>query len=118
MRLDIAQSIKLGDTVYNCFREPLKVVRKTEVYNALSKLDRIEFSVIGSVESVYNYTDLYLENMEDESDEETSWVYWASSNQNILIDADLDLVRQVYIAAFANGYEYKRNIRFQEMMQK
>jgi len=118
MRLDIAEGINAGDMVYNCFREPLKVVGKTKFYNLSGRLDNIEFLVEESVGLKYSYADLYLEKMTDESDEETSWVYWASSNKDILIDADLDLIRQAYIAAFANGYEYKRNIRYQEMMQK
>ena len=115
MRLDIAQTINPGDTVYNCFMEPLKVTGKIKFYSSSDKLDRIEF-IIG--DSRYNYTDLYLKDMDDESDEETSWVYWASLNKDILINENIDLIRKAYIAAFANGYSYKRNIRYQEMMQK
>ena len=118
MRLDIALGIEAGDTVYNCFREPMKVVGKTKFYNPSGRLDRIEFFVVGSITSEYNYTDIYLANLEDESDEETSWVHWASFNKDILINHDLGMLRQVYIAAFANGCEYKRNIHYQEMMQK
>jgi hypothetical protein len=118
MRLDIAESINAGDIVYDCFRQPFKVISKVKFQSISGKLNSIAFIVEEPAGTRYNYTDLYLENMEDESDEETSWVYWASSNKDILVGTDLDLIRQAYIAAFANGYEYKRNIRYQEMMQK
>ena len=118
MRLDIAEGINAGDIVYDCFRQPFKVISKVKFQSISGKLNSITFIVEESVDTKYNYTDLYLKNMEDESDEEISWIYWASSNKDILVGADLNLIRKAYIAAFANGYEYKRNIRYQEMIQK
>ena len=70
MRLDLAESIKLGDKIYNCFMEPLVV---TSIYNDPSK-QKIVFSTIDTRlnRAGYSYTDVYLEDLEGESDDEKS----------------------------------------------
>lgn len=120
MRLDIAQNINIGDRVYNTFKDELVVTGKTEVFNQYGRLDNIKFTVTdrNSITLEYDYIDLYLNGLEDESDEEKSWVDWAANNRGLLEDLDLNIIRHVYVTAFSNGYVYKRNIKYQEMMQK
>ena len=79
MRIDVADTIKIGDIVYNCFMDELVV---TSIYGKGSS--KIVFSTIDTRlhRSSYNFSDLYLKGLEDESDDEKSWVSWAKNNRD------------------------------------
>lgn len=116
MRIDTADTIKIGDVVYNCFMDELVV---TSIYGKGSS--KIVFSTVDTRlhRSNYNFSDLYLKDLEDESDDEKSWVSWAKDNRDFFDEFDhLETMKEVYKTAFCNGFEYKRKLRLEEAMQK
>lgn len=122
MRPDIALGIKVGDTVYNCFMEPL-IVHENIVYTADThpKHDYIKFVVKDVHHNMHNYAceDLYLADLEDEDDAEKAWVNWAKDNKDFFDTFDhFEVSKEIYKIGFANGFEYKKQLSFEEMMQK
>ena len=115
MRIDLAENIKVGDTVYNCFMNALVV---TSIYR---KDNVIIFSTVDTRLNRGNYdsADVYLPNLEEESDDEKSWVNWAKDNRDFFDAFDhIETMKEIYKTAFCNGFEYKRKITFEENMQK
>jgi hypothetical protein len=117
MRPDIATGVKPGDTVYNCFMEPLVVVEKTVVIQ-----DRTtNFKVRDYRNHAHNYAceDLYLADLEDEDDAEKAWINWAKDNKDFLITFDhIETTKEIFKAGFGNGFDYKNKYSYMEMMQK
>jgi hypothetical protein len=121
MRIDIANSVNVGDTIYNCFKNPLKVAEKKVTYSDNGRIDDIVFTTVDNHEEshIYDYVDLYLKDMEDENDIEKAWVEWASKNQDFLYDFDhITTIKEIYSQAFADGFEHKRRYSYEEQMQK
>lgn len=116
MRIDIARSIKAGDIVYNCFMDELVV---TSIFEKSSNQ-----IVLGTIDTrlnraSYDSNDLYISNLEDESDDEKAWVNWAKDNRDFLNEFDhIETMKEIYKVAFCHGFEYKRQVTFEEMMQK
>jgi hypothetical protein len=122
MRTDIAHGINIGDTVYNCFMEPLIVQEKT-VYlvDGPNNSHHIKFIVKDTSNNThaYSYEDLYLENLEDEDDAEKSWVDWAKNNKDFFDLFDhIETIKEIYRIGFYNGFDHKKQYSYQEMMQK
>lgn len=122
MRPDIALGVKVGDTLYNCFMEPLTVHEKT-VYTADThpRHDYIKFVVKDIRNNVHNYAceDLYLGDLEDEDDAEKAWINWAKDNKDFLITFDhIETTKEVFKVGFGRGFDYKRQYTYEEMMQK
>jgi len=122
MRTDIAQDVRVGDTVYNCFMEPLIVQEKT-VYLAdgSNASHNIKFIVKDASNNTHGYShaDLYLQNLEDEDDAEKSWVDWAKNNKDFFDLFDhIETVKEIYRIGFYNGFDYKRHLSYLEAMQK
>lgn len=121
MRIDLASNIKIGDIVYNCFMEHLVI---TSVYHDLSNKSGFHRIVFGTVDTRLNKTsydsnDVYLEDLEGESDEEKSWVSWAKDNRDFFIEFDhIETMKEIYKIGFGNGFEYRKKIKFEEAMQK
>lgn len=115
MRIDLASNVKVGDIVYNCFMEPL-------VVGSISQGDtNLVFTVIdtGLNAHAYSYEDVYLEDFYGESDEEKSWIEWAKDNKDFFDTFDhIEASKEIYKIGFAHGFEYKRRISFEELMQK
>ena len=117
MRLDLANSIKIGDIVYNCFMEQLVITSISKDHSSKN----IFFGTIDTrlYRSSYESNDLYLKDLEDESDDEKSWVNWAKDNRDFFDEFDnIETIKEIYKIAFCNGFEYKRKIKFEEAMQK
>lgn len=123
MRLDLAGGVNIGDVVYNCFMEPLTVVDKIVWFanNHYDVIDFIKFIVRDCHNNTHGYSsnDLYLKDLEDESDEEKSWVDWAKDNKDFFELFDhISTMKEIYKIGFANGFEYKRQLKFMEAVQK
>lgn len=122
MRTDIALGVNVGDTVYNCFMEPLIVHEKT-VFTAdtYPSHNYIKFIVRDCNNNThgYNCSDLYLSGLEDEDDAEKSWVNWAKDNKDFFNIFDhIDASKEIYKIGYSNGFDYKQKVSYQEMMQK
>lgn len=122
MRPDIAAGVKPGDTVYNCFMEPLKVNQKiVHTSDVHPSSHYVQFIVEDNSNNTHNYycQDLYLADLEDEDDGEKAWVNWAKDNKDFLITFDhLETTKEVFKMGFAQGFEHKRRCSYEEMMQK
>jgi hypothetical protein len=123
MRLDLAMTLKPGDTVYNAFMDKLVITsRFDEINTNTEKLSKIIFSTVDTRLNRENYCfdDLYFKDLEGESDEEISFVNWAKDNRDYLGDADewFSVMKQCYKQGFAMGFEHKKKITYEEAMQK
>lgn len=121
MRLDLAETVQKGDTLYNCFREPLVVAEKEVSRLDNGHISSINFHVVntGLHALLYNCEDLYFYDLEDEDDAEKSWINWAKDNKDFLTTFDhLETTKEIYKTAFANGFEYRRYVSNKEQMQK
>jgi len=117
MRLDLAMNVKLGDKVYNTYKEVFYVVGKYETKNNIV----FDISTLGNNITKVLYTEVYSSDLEGESDDEKSWVNWAKDNKDFLIkfeNKQIEAIKQIYKTAFLNGFEYKRIVSYEEMMQK
>ena len=85
MRIDLANDIKTGDTLYNCFMDPVVV---TSIYK---DNNNIIFSTIDTklYRRGYSYEDIYFSDLYGESDEEKSWINWIKNNRDILDTIDI-----------------------------
>jgi hypothetical protein len=117
MRIDLVESIKVGDTIYNCFLDNLVV---SSIFKDIEN-NRIVFGTIDTRlnKASYDPTDVYFEDLYGESDDEKSWVEWAKNNRDFLYDFDhIETVKEIYKTAFCKGFEHKNKITYEEMMQK
>jgi hypothetical protein len=115
MRHDLASGVKLGDTIYNCFMDTLVV---TSIY---VNDNTIVFSTIDTRlnRASYDSNDVYLSDLEGETDDEKSWVNWSKENRDFFEEFDhIETMKEIYKIGFCNGFEYKRQIAFEEIMQK
>lgn len=122
MRLDIAASVNIGDTVYNCFMEPL-VVQDKSVFTEHThpRLNYIKFIVKDADNNMHSYAceDLYLADLGDEDDAEKAWIYWAKNNKDFLITFDhIETTKEVFKMGFGSGFDHKIKYSHKEMMQK
>jgi hypothetical protein len=111
----LAQNIKLGDTVINCFGQ------KLVVNNIFVSANDFIISAVdtGLNTHEYSYEDIYLEDLYGESDEEKSWVDWAKNNQDFISTFDhIGVLKQIYKQGFASGFEHRKQYSLEEMMQK
>jgi hypothetical protein len=117
MRIDLADNIKLGDIVYNCFMDELVIT----TINKQIDSKQIFFGTIDTRlhRAIYDSSDVYLKNLEDETDDEKAWVNWAKDNRDFFDEFDhIETMREIYKIAFCDGFEYKKRISFEEYMQK
>lgn len=124
MRQDLAININIGDTLYNCFMEPLTVINKKVWFSNpdhYSSIGWIKFIVRDSHNNTHEYSsnDLYLKNLDDESDEEKSWINWAKDNKEFFESFDhIETMKEIYKIGFSQGFEYKKILSHQEILQK
>ena len=117
MRIDLADNIQVGDKIYNCFMDTLVV---TSIYKSESS-QKLIFSTIDSRlnRAGYSYLDVYLKDLEGESDDEKSWIDYITKNKDILSDVDdIDICKKFYKIGFCKGFTHKKQIAFEEQMQK
>lgn len=117
MRMDLAENIKIGDKICNCFMDTLIV---TSIFKDKPS-KKLIFSTIDSRlnRAGYSYLDVYLQDLEGESDDEKSWIDCVSKNKGFLSDVDdIDTCKKFYKIGFCKGFEYKKQITFEENMQK
>ena len=121
MRLDLAINVKKGDTLYNCFMQPVVVyAARTNISDDGSVTD-INFTVINTrLESIfYNYKDLYFVDLHDEDDAEQSWVNWAKNNQDFFDTFDhIETIKEIYRIGFYDGFEHRKYANYLAEMQK
>jgi hypothetical protein len=116
MRIDLADNLKVGDIVYNCFMDELVI---TSIIKNVSK--RIFFGTVDTRlhAASYDSSDLYLKNLEDETDDEKSWVEWAKNNRDFFDEFDhIETMKDLYKIGFCRGFEHRQKITFEEAMQK
>lgn len=122
MRLDVADTIKVGHTLYNCFMEPVVVTETVDwALDPHPSRHFTQFVVKDSKnqQHIYSYKDLYLPELEEEDDAEKSWVNWAKDNKDFLTTFDhIETMREIYRLAYYNGYNYRQVVSYEEMMQK
>lgn len=122
MRNDIAIGIKPGDTVYNCFMEPLIVQYKINGTLDLFPDDRCTKLIVkdsNDQQHEYDCEDLYLTDLADEDDAEKSWVLWAKDNKDFFDTFDhITTTKEIYKTAFYNGFEHKKRYSYSEQLQK
>jgi len=121
MRLDLALGVKVGDILYNCFSEQLVVSSISKDVGANGGFHKIVFGTVDTRlgKSHYDSSDVYFADLNDESDDEKSWVEWATKNRDFIETFDhIDTIKEIYKVAFCNGFEYKRKLSYQEIMQK
>lgn len=121
MRADQAQTLQLGDRVIDTFSMDLIVKSIKSVRDHNEEL--LHILVItedkNGIQDTNHHEDVYLPDLDGVGDEEKSWLNWAKKNQDFLEEFDhLSSVRLIYMNGFANGFEHKRKISFEEMMQK
>ena len=117
MRLDLANEVKVGDTIYNCFMDPIVV---TSIYVDVSNKN-IVFSTIDTRlnRANYNPDNVYLSDLDGETDDEKSWISWAKDNRDFFDEFDhIETMKELYKIAFCRGFEHKRQTAFEEQMQK
>ena len=117
MRIDLANNIKLGDIVYNCFMDELVIATIDKHVDS----KQIFFGTIDTRLHRANYdsNDVYLKNLEDETDDEKAWVGWAKNNRDFFETFDhIETMKEIYKTGFCQGFEYKRKISTEEMLQK
>lgn len=122
MRIDLASSVNVGDTVYNCFMQPLvvayKIAHSVDTYPSYTSTRFIVKDSVGK-EHEYSSEDLYLPDLEGECDEEKSWIEWVKDNKDFIDEFDhLSTIKEVYKVGFGNGFHHKRKLTFEETMQK
>jgi hypothetical protein len=67
----------------------------------------------------YDSNDVYLKNLEEECDEEKSWVNWAKDNRDFFEEFDhIETMKEIYKIGFGNGFDHKRKMTYDEIMQK
>lgn len=121
MRLDLANNINPGDIVYNCFMDELVV---TSVYKEVADTETFHRLVFGTTDTrfnrvAYDSQDLYLKDLYGETDDEKSWVEWTKNNRDFCELFDhIETIKEIYKIGFCNGFEHKRKVTFEEMMQK
>lgn len=115
MRIDLANNIKIGDIVYNCFMDEVVV---TSIYSDDKK---IIFSTIDTklYRRGYDSKDVYFSDLYGESDEEKSWINWINNNKDQVDQLDdIENSKKMYMIGFSDGFAYKQKIKFEEIMQK
>lgn len=121
MRLDLAIDVSKGDTLYNCFMQPL-VVADVEVSRCNNgHINNINFVVVntGLQSAVYNYSNLYFGDLEDEDDAEKAWINWAKNNKDFFDTFDhIQTIKEIYRVGFYDGFEYRKYTNYLEEMQK
>jgi hypothetical protein len=117
MRVDLANSVKVGDVIYNCFMDELVV---TSVYKDI-KSRKVVFGTVDTRlhRASYDSNDVYLKDLEEEGDEEKSWVNWAKDNRDFFEEFDhIETMKEIYKIGFGNGFAHKHKYSFEEIMQK
>jgi hypothetical protein len=121
MRLDLAEAVQKGDTLYNCFREPLVVADKEMVRCNNGHISSINFHVVntGLQALLYDCEDLYFYDLEDEDDAERSWINWAKNNKDFFDTFDhIETIKEIYRIGFYDGFEHQKYTSYLKEMQK
>lgn len=117
----IAISTHVGDQVYNCFMDELIVKSYFYKYDNNGRLSSITFDTLDKNNNTktYSFDNLYDKDFTWESDEEKSWIEWASQNKDFVLEFNhIDTIKNIYKIGFANGFDYRRKIKHEEIMQK
>lgn len=118
MRVDQALSLSVGDKLIDCFSEDLVLNSKQLLYNSDGQIAKVKLTVVTTylLLKIYDCSELYLPDLYEESDEEKSWVDWASKHLDR--QDDISIIKYAYLQGFANGFTYKRKALAEEQLQK
>ena len=114
MRLDQAENIKIGETIINSFSENLTVT------GILKRNNCIIFHALDHnlEELMLLHRQVYQKDISDLCDEEQNFIKWATENKTMQKYENIDLIKHIYITAFAAGFNHKKQFSVQELLQK
>jgi len=121
MRLDLANHINVGDRVLNCFMDELVVLSIHKDVSDNNIFHSIVFATIDSRfnKDSYDSHNVYLSELDGETDDEKSWVEWAKNNRDFFDNFNhIETLKEIYKIGFCNGFEFKHKISSEEMLQK
>jgi hypothetical protein len=122
MRIDIASGLKIGDIVYNCFLDQLVITSRYDQFADSQSNQSIILSTVDTrlYKETYSCEDLYFPDFQDESDEEIAWIHWAKDNRDLLMEHEYSfkMLKECFKQGFGKGFEYKKKISANEMLQK
>lgn len=122
MRLDLAMNVKIGDILYNCFMDKVVISKIHIEYKPESiYIDSIIFTAVNSqmVAEKYDYRDIYLLDFDGEDDAEKSWIDWSKDNRDFFrSNDDMPTIKEIFKIGYGRGFDYRRLISYEEMMQK
>jgi hypothetical protein len=115
MRLDLSMGLKVGDKVVNVFMDELVISKIDHSYDPKPPV----FIALDTMLQKHYlwFDDIYYPDLSDICDEEKSFVLWAKDNRQ-LVGENSRLLKTVYMQGFSMGFEHKRQISYEEQMQK
>lgn len=118
MRMDQALGLSVGDKLIDCFSEDLVLNSKQLIYNNDGQITEVKLKVVTTylLLKTYDCSELYLPDLYEESDEEKSWIDWASKHLDR--QDSVAIIRYAYLQGFANGFIHKRKRLAEEQLQK
>ena len=115
MRLDLALGLKPGDKIVNVFMDELVLSKIDHSYHPKPP---VFISLDTMLQKHYLcFDDIYYPDLSDICDEEKSFVLWAKDNKQF-VGENSRLFKTVYMQGFAMGFEHKRQLSYEEQMQK
>jgi hypothetical protein len=119
MRLDQAKLLKIGEKLIDCFSDILVVI-STE---SLLEKDIITVMDTGMNKRDYHYNNIYYLDLYEETDDEISWVFWATKQRPLIMNYlkegfSYEDIKAIYQQGFLNGFNYQHKIKANEQLQK
>lgn len=97
------------------------VVSKIDTEYKSKYIDTITFTAVNSQMATekYDYRDIYLLDLEGEDDAEKSWIDWIKDNRDFFVtNNDIVTTKEIFKIGYGRGFNYRRIISYEEMMQK
>lgn len=116
MRLDLAMGLRPGDKIVNVFMDELVI---SSCDHSISPAKPPVFIAVDTMLQKHYlwFDEIYYPDLSDICDEEKSFILWAKDNKQ-LVGENSRLSKEIYMQAFAMGFEHKRKISYEEAMQK
>ncbi|NDD84177.1 hypothetical protein EBZ38_07875 [bacterium] len=111
----------MGQKLYNALLEEVVVTSIFINVKPEYKCDTIIFSTVNTRlhKESYSFEDLYYD-LDDICDEEKSFIKWTQDNKDLILENETSFraIKMAYMAGFGNGFAHKKNITYEEAMQK
>lgn len=122
MKFSDAIKLKNGEIIRNCFWDKMIVYKIEYMINFEVNKENCYIEAIDSrMNKVWLCSDdVYPDNEEQISDQEKCFIKWAKANKTYVTDNldSLHIIRFCFLNGFNDGYEYKKEYTFKEMMEK